>query len=523
MHGGLARQLEKKLLVDENAGFLNNDTLSIKITMRVLKDSEFREYQSTRGKKDKASWRSDMLRLPDLVLKVATWKHLRQYEEADLLDWKNVPTIPVSKTITIEQLKKTIRETADLHAENLRLWPCGKRKNQTIRPEIVDSSGDCNPTRIPEDARLFQVNPYSRGNIGQACDGVKIYVEELQPGDKSSGKIDDTDALIFFKFWDPKGRRLRYIGHLIFKRTTRVKSMVEAARSAFLPEYAFDDIQALEELKPDKIEDLVYVVTDKFPGIERDAQLQDQQVELQSGDIIVIQPENVAGTADCVKMHYDLLLNKVLVSFRSKTDPQKEVFEMQLHGSLDYDTICDKVAQRLSEIIAFQPAQGKRIQLWTHSREAGGPSCPIAKVQQTVMLRSLVTMPTDGSGKGILYYEEMQPSLEILPETLLRVFPLQSSEVLVRHACGGGAGSCLSVRAGETFEIAVAIKDRFGPFTDAVAEHMARQLVLLPQDALDKQGEVRFSSETGVAAFPVMVKKTGQLTVSAAVIYKGTA
>ena len=102
MHGGLARQLEKKLLVDENAGFLNNDTLSIKITMRVLKDSEFREYQSTRGKKDKASWRSDMLRLPDLVLKVATWKHLRQYEEADLLDWKNVDSKSLAPELSAE-------------------------------------------------------------------------------------------------------------------------------------------------------------------------------------------------------------------------------------------------------------------------------------------------------------------------------------------------------------------------------------------------------------------------------------
>ena len=116
------------------------------------------------------------------------------------------------------------------------------------------------------------------------------------------------------------------------------------------------------------------------------------------------------------------------------------------------------------------------------------------------------------------------PSLEIPLDTLLRLFPAASSEVLARHARGGVAGSsCLSVRAGETFEIVVAIKDHFGPFTDAVAEHMARELVLLPQDALDKQGEVRFSNETGVAAFPVMVKKTGQLTVSAAVIYKGTA
>ena len=44
------RQLKKELLLDETAGFLNNDTLSIKITVRVLKDSECREYQGAMRK-----------------------------------------------------------------------------------------------------------------------------------------------------------------------------------------------------------------------------------------------------------------------------------------------------------------------------------------------------------------------------------------------------------------------------------------------------------------------------------------
>ena len=46
----LARQVKKEMLMDEDAGFLNNDTLSIKITVRVLKDSECREYQGAMRK-----------------------------------------------------------------------------------------------------------------------------------------------------------------------------------------------------------------------------------------------------------------------------------------------------------------------------------------------------------------------------------------------------------------------------------------------------------------------------------------
>ena len=60
------------------------------------------------------------------------------------------------------------------------------------------------------------------------------------------------------------------------------------------------------------------------------------------------------------------------------------------------------------------------------------------------------------------------------------MFPLDSSEVLVRRGCGA-YGSTLCVRAGETVEIAVQIKDRFGPFTDAAVEHLMREIVLVPK------------------------------------------
>jgi ubiquitin carboxyl-terminal hydrolase 7 len=373
-----------------------------------------------------------------LTLKVATWKHLQQYEETDLHDWNNVLMLQVHKTITIEQLKKTIRETADIHAENLRLWPCCKRKNETIRTQ--------SPTRNPEDVPLHHLAPYKQGNTGHACDGVKIFVEELLPGDKTVDRFDDRDALIFFKFWDPQSMRLRYIGHLIFKPTTKVKQMVEAARSRFLPDLAFDEIQALEELKPDKIEDLVYVIHDETRGMDRDAQLQDKQVELQSGDIIVMQPNSAGGTSSCVKKHYDFLFNKVLVSFRAKKDPEKEVFEMQLHGSLEYNTVCEKVAHRLNELKLAEspPAKGDKMQLWKHTHRDGPASNP-AERRANVVLRDILG-GTYGSEKSIVYYEELWYSVEDLKRKLfLRLKIIHSGkteikEVLVEKGRGAVSG-----------------------------------------------------------------------------------
>jgi hypothetical protein len=209
----------------------------------------------------------------------------------------------------------------------------------------------------------------------------------MNRGDKNSEKLEDHDALIFFKYWNPREGKLRYIGHLVFKPTTRVKAMVEEARSRFLPKMRSDQIEALEELKPDKIENLRYTITVER-DVEREAQLMDKEVELQSGDIIVIQPKEVSGTSDCVKRHYDYLRNKILVSFRAKATPEKEAFELSLHGNSDYDEVCEKVAMRLNELQLAEspPAHGSKLQLWKHSHRDGPENSPAKRRGQLLLL-----------------------------------------------------------------------------------------------------------------------------------------
>ena len=237
---------------------------------------------------------------PTLTVKVATCKHLEHFEAADLHDWQNVPMLQVNPTMTFDELKKTIRETAHVEAENLRIWPCCTRKNETIRTQsFTHTSGDI----ALKDLKHF--------GIPQNDIAIKIFVEQLKPGDKPTNTIHDKDSLIFFKFWDPKQKSLRHIGHYIFTPTTRVKAMVELALSQFLPHLQLEDIDAFEELKPDKIENLLYTVQDDC-GNEREALLQDKQVELQSGDIVVIQPAGLEGTDQCVRLHYNYLHCMVL-------------------------------------------------------------------------------------------------------------------------------------------------------------------------------------------------------------------
>jgi len=232
-----------------------------------------------------------------VTLKVVTWNNLLQYHDSDLHDWQNVLMLQINETMTCDQLKKIICETADVQAEDLRIWRCRKRKNETVRTQ--------SPKQMSGDTQFlqFSANKYT--------DGIKIFVEYLQPGDNPTDEIDDKDALIFFKYWNPEEQSLKHIGYHIFKPSTRVRAVVEEACSRFLPDMHLNEIDAFEELKPDKVENLMYVVADDH-GTERDAQLQDKQVGLQSGDIIVMQPASVTGTAQCVRDHYDYLYQKVL-------------------------------------------------------------------------------------------------------------------------------------------------------------------------------------------------------------------
>jgi len=110
-------------------------------------------------------------------------------------------------------------------------------------------------------------------------------------------------------------------------------------------------------------------------------------------------------------------------------------------------------------------------------------------------------------------------------DTLLGLYigaALDSSEVVVR--CGdrqvGGVGvgdGSLSIRAGELFEVEVRVKTRLATFDSDLADHMMRKIVLLPDGVLMRQGEPRFSAQTGVAIFPVCAEKAGDIAISAAI------
>ena len=118
-----------------------------------------------------------------------------------------------------------------------------------------------------------------------------------------------------------------------------------------------------------------------------------------------------------------------------------------------------------------------------------------------------------------------RPKLQtvINDDDLLRLFPMQSSEVtLRREGLEGGAGagsSSFFLRAGEGFEVVVFIKDPFGPVTGAHVLPMmqAIDLLTLPGGLVKRTGEPCWCTKTGTACFPVRIERSGDLELSAAV------
>ena len=111
---------------------------------------------------------------------------------------------------------------------------------------------------------------------------------------------------------------------------------------------------------------------------------------------------------------------------------------------------------------------------------------------------------------------------QLSSEDLVQLFPLESSEVLVRcgeRQAGGAEGSSvLTLLAGERFEVVVTIKSRFGPIrgTGQHVEQMMRLIeIVLSRDDLIRDDDPHLSMETGVVIFPLKIQKAGNFEISA--------
>lgn len=119
---------------------------------------------------------------------VATDSDLARHAEADLVNWDKVHHLRVKRAMLLRELKTLLQEQGLVtDASLMRLWRCGTRRNQSIRPEslLADGNGDFPITETSRDFTALQNVAYNYGYQSRHYayhgeDTLKIYVEDFR-------------------------------------------------------------------------------------------------------------------------------------------------------------------------------------------------------------------------------------------------------------------------------------------------------------------------------------------------------
>lgn len=238
-------------------------------------------------------------------------------------------TFRVKKSATLQEFLEQVADSLKYPVEQIRPWPLNLRTNQTNRPTLLDLETDLHKPLIEISDNS---NPWT------------VFMETVPPdsGLKALTAFDkDSDVLLFFKYYDPRHKRLHYCGHHYMHISFNVpEELVPILNErAGLPQGT--ELALFEEIKPNLVEQLA----------DLDRPLEKVLDELMDGDIIVFQRDDLVDDPSlelpsCRDYFRDLFF-RVEVTFCDKTVPSDPGFTMELSQRMNYDQMARAVAHRL--------------------------------------------------------------------------------------------------------------------------------------------------------------------------------
>lgn len=174
----------------------------------------------------------------------------------------------------------------------------------------------------------------------------------------------DNDLLIFVKYFDPISQQTRGLTHIVVSKDDKIESIVKPI-NRFLNFKEDLDIELYEELSPSKIERI-------------DLNLTFEKHELSNGDIITVQPLNVAQLAGTSKFkdlreYYKFLLTRIHIvvkPFKADIDEEDSDFvaedEEKTNGLLGKNGLASDDDITVKEIEAAKQIS-KSFDLWVSS------------------------------------------------------------------------------------------------------------------------------------------------------------
>lgn len=233
----------------------------------------------------------------------------------------------VKKQLNLQDFMEQLSDTLKYPVEQMRPWPLGTRTNMTYRPTMLDIEGELH--------RAMQ-------DIAECANPWSIFLEVLSPDSGLSAlpPFDrDSDALLFFKMYDPKTKKIYYCGHHYMPVASKVCELIPILneRAGFPPD---TELCLYEEIKPNVVE----LIDGRNDPLEKVLD------ELMDGDIIVFQKDekddDMYDLPTC-KDYFRDLYHRMEITFCDKAVPNDPGFTMELSARMTYIQFAQAVAQRV--------------------------------------------------------------------------------------------------------------------------------------------------------------------------------
>ncbi|PWN30800.1 putative ubiquitin-specific processing protease 21 [Jaminaea rosea] len=344
-----------------------------------------------------------------LTTKIITEETFRVHQGFDLATFeeRNLPTseLPSFRVLKNEPyltFKNRLAQEYNLSPQAFRLWVLVNRQNKTVRPDTV----------VPENDTSLTLEMV-RDRMASRQNDLRLFLELVTPEMRPPASDPQSPPLmIFLKYFDVSRQTLTGQGRVYVNRNQKVSDLIPTINELmrWTPQ---TQIKLYEEIKPGMIEQMKSKAT--FA-----------QSEIQDGDVICFQVDISDKDAQDYEMQslysnpiqfYDFLQNQIKVLFkpRSEDAEYKQEFEMTLSKKMTYDTMANKVADRLKH----QPLM---LRFTTGNGPNGTPKTVLKRTaNQTV---SEIVSPSYLQGQAsLLYYELLDISIvELETKRSLRIY-----------------------------------------------------------------------------------------------------
>ncbi|KAL8738063.1 MAG: hypothetical protein Q9181_001087 [Wetmoreana brouardii] len=369
-----------------------------------------------------------------LPISVVTERDFKAYQGFDLIDWgADSTTLPAPQTYrvlrasTVADFTKTVAESMQLPAEQVRLWVMVNRQNKTIRPDqpLPDLKMCVNEAYARYSNRDKPFRFWAESTTSLA-DG-KTQWPNVNPSPGISPPI-----LIFLKYFNADDQTLKGVGHIYMRKTSKVAEMIPSIQQLMGWSPGKDSISTSSVLSnglpsppnstpsPPNMQLYEEIKQSMIEPMKAKSTL--QQAEIQDGDIVCFQrilsekaTATIASTGGYTdaREFYDYLQNRIIVRFSPKlaTEREDDDFTLALSRKMSYDQFSAKVG----EYLKVDPSH---LRFTTVLASTGKPKQPVRRNQVTTL--SQILMPTLGTyanssqRSDALYYEILEMSLSEL-------------------------------------------------------------------------------------------------------------